>query len=470
MLPRYQQLYESLRQQILAGSLAPGTRLPSSRVLAKQLKISRNTAISALEQLCSEGYAAAKKNSGIYVLPTLPTNWDQSLHSQITQPLPLSRRGQQLFDDSRMNIRSGAFATGIPNLKQFPFSLWNRYISRYARNPRLNWQGYTQQGGLLALRKIIAESLRITRGIQCSPQQVLITRGTQFSLSITANLLTDLEDRIWLENPGYPGARAVFSVAGLKIVGQTVDAEGLSPQKKAWNKPPKLIYVTPSHQYPLGVVMSAARRRQLLAQAALHKSWLLEDDYDSEFRYAGAPLAALQALSPNQVIYLGTFSKTLFPALQIGYMVLPEHLVEPFRTYQARHHREPAYVVQNALHDFICDGHYSAHLRKMRQIYHYRKKLLISLGQEYLGTDFQFNVSDTGLHLTILLPSDINDLIIEAEASRAGVVVNALSHYCLPGTPKSQKQSGLVLGFGDVSENNLQRAGKILMSILRKKF
>ncbi len=467
-LPRYKQLYEALRQQILDGLLPPGTRLPSSRILAKQLKLSRNTAIAALSQLCAEGYAEARPASGIYVLPTLPAEWNTDSDDKpgSTTVLNLSSRGLRISKDAQKIGMRGAFTPGIPDLKNFPFALWQRYVARYARNPRLSWQGYPCQGGHTELRQIIAEYLRLFRGIRCDAQQILITHGTQSSLQLTANLLTDHEDCVWMENPGYPGAHSAFTAAGLTVIGQPVDAEGLAPANQAWQKPPRLIYVTPSHQYPLGMVMTAARRRQLLTRAAQHNTWFIEDDYDSEFRYSNAPLAAMQALSPQQVIYLGTFSKTLFPALRVGYMVLPENIVDAFRATQARHHREPAYVVQSALTDFIRDGHYNAHVRKMRYKYQARQEALVRLFQQELGSLVQWSGLDTGLHLAALLPSGIDDWVVETQASQQGVIARCLQNYYVPSSLISTPSPGLVLGFGDASPQDIARAGKILARIL----
>ncbi len=319
-LPHYKQLYEALRQQIIDGLLLPGMCLPSSRVLAKQLVLSRNTVSAAIDQLCAEGYAAARAKSGVYILATTPINWQINKNKIISSKIKkgLSTRGEQIAKQADTPPARGAFAGGVPDLKQFPFALWQRYILRHARNPKLDWQMNTNHGGDLDLRQTLANYLRITRGISCTAMQILITHGTQHSLALCADLLADQNDAVWMENPGYTGARCAFTAADLTIINQPVDAEGIFPAENAWQNPPRFIYTTPSHQFPTGVVMSAARRRHLLARAALHNTLIIEDDYDSEFRYEAAPIAALHALAPNQVIYLGTFSKMLFPALRIG--------------------------------------------------------------------------------------------------------------------------------------------------------
>lgn len=469
-LPRYKQLYEELRTQILNGLLTPGLKLPSSRQLAKRLNLSRNTTIAALNQLCAEGYAESRPASGIYILPAWPARWDKLSNLKNVQMtgITLSSRGQRLYQDAPKHRAHGAFIPGVPDLKLFPWALWQRYLSRYARNPKLNWQSYPQQGGLKELQQIIMEHLRIFRGIQCLPQQVLITHGTQNSLNLIVSLLTDAQDPVWMENPGYPGARSAFLSGDLHIIGQDVDAQGIAPALSAWKNPPRLIYVTPSHQYPLGVVMSASRRQQLLMQASGKPTWFIEDDYDSEFRFEGAPIAAMQAIAPHQVIYLGTFSKTLFPALGIGYMVLPENCIDAFRAVQARHQREPAYVLQCALANFIADGHYSAHVRTMRQEYCHRKTVLVNLLRENLGEQVQLQGTDTGLHLTLILPSHIDSEQIETQAYQQGIIARSLKKYYLPSAQAKNLFEGTVLGFGQTDSKKIVRAGKILTNIIEQ--
>lgn len=464
-LPRYKQLYEAIRQLILDGWLSPGACLPSSRLLTQELKLSRNTALAAIDQLCAEGYAETRPASGVYVLPTAP-NWDLSgVHRVLSSTLSLSNRGQRLSKDARPVVKNGFFSSNIPDLRQFPFELWQRYVNRYARNPKLSWQAYPRQGGCLELRQAIAEYVRTARGIQCDAKQILITHGAQAGLQLVAHLLADAGDRVWLENPGYPGAYNAFTAAGLCTIGQPVDEEGIAPALKAWRKPPRLIYTTPSHQFPLGVVMSAARRRQLLAQASQHKTWIIEDDYDSEFRYSGTPLAALQALSANQVIYLGSFSKTLFPALRIGYLILPENLFDDFRAFQARHLREPSYVTQSALADFIRDGHFSAHIRKMRREYQYRRDALITLFEKNFHDNVQLKGTSAGLHLLVQLPKGADDSAIEQQANQYGIAARSIQHY---NYHHRLKLSALILGFGHTDLTEIDKAGNLLIKVIKR--
>jgi len=461
-LPRYKRLYEALRQQILDGLLLPGMCLPSSRIIAQQLGLARNTVLAAIEQLCAEGYAKSHAKSGVYILATSPPT-----NKLITTPhqLNLSSRGQQLAEQANSVPMRGAFAPGIPDLKQFPFELWQRYVARHARNPKLDWQANPQHGGDISLRQILADYLRLTRSISCDAEQIIITNGTQQSLQLVANLLANPGDPIWMEDPGYVGARSAFTAATLQIIPQPVDSDGIAPAENAWQRSPKLIYTTPSHQYPTGVVMSASRRRNLLALAAQHQTWIIEDDYDGEFRYAGTPLAALQALAPDQVIYLGTFSKIFFPALHIGYMVLPKHVVNAFRVMQARHQREPSYITQKALADFIYDGHASAHIRKMRREYRIRRDILATLLQNKLGKLVTLGGLETGLHLAANLPSTLNDQAIAEKAYQRGIMTSALSRYTI--NPAATNSSGLILGFGDADQQDILHAGEALCQLIK---
>ncbi len=462
-LPRYKQLYEALRQQIIDGFLLPGMCLPSSRIISQQLEISRNTVLAAIEQLCAEGYAVARPKSGIYILSTAPNNHNNAkITSSNRVKRHLSVRGNNMFKLAQTMSMRGAFAVGVPDLQQFPYDLWQRYVSRYARNPKLDWQAHPQQGGDLELRQALADYLRIVRSIRCDPKQILITHGTQHSLQLVADLLADPTDQVWVEDPGYIGARCAFHAAGLTVVNQPVDNDGLSPIVVPDQPSPRLIYTTPSHQYPTGVVMSAARRRQLLALAAAQQSWIIEDDYDSEFRYEGSPLAALHALAPEQVIYLGTFSKTLFPSLHLGYMVLPAQFEDAFRLTQVRHQREPSYVLQKTLADFIRDGHFSTHIRKMRREYQSRRDILVELLHRELGELIHLGGIDTGLHLVAHLPTALNDQEIATKAYQQGVVTAALT----PRYYSTSQASGLLLGFGDAHPQNIPRAGKVLAEII----
>lgn len=463
-LPRYQQLYEALRQQILDGSLLPGTRLPSSRNLAKALNYSRNTVITALEQLCAEGYTCTRAKSGIYVLANPPTQWHAPIQLHSAEKLILSERGKDIANAAPISALRGAFAVGTPDLSQFPFALWQRYLTAYARNPKLEWLLNVNQGGCLELRQILTNYLRVTRGITCTANQILITSSTQHSLQLIADLLADLNDTVWIENPGYQGARCAFHASGLTVINQPVDDQGIAPPLTAWHQPPRLIYTTPSHQFPTGVIMSAQRRLELLNLAIQHQTWVIEDDYDSEFRYTGSPLAAMHSLAPQQVIYLGTFSKVFFPALKVSYMILPEPLIPAFSATQIRHLRAPSYMVQIALADFIQQGHASTHIRKMRREYQLRHDALTQLLQNKLGNKIRLSGMATGLHIVAYLPDHFDDQVLTAQARQLGITVTPLSNYYQP--YKNPYPSGLVLGFGSANLTDITRAGTLLCQLI----
>lgn len=462
-LPRYQALYEALRQQILDGLLLPGMCLPSSRVMSDALGFSRNTVITAIEQLCVEGYAQARAKSGVYILSTVPVRWENQ-RAIVTKHQPtISTRGHAILKESRIPPTRGAFVPGIPDIHHFPFTLWQRYLTRHTRNAPADLFFNQTQGGDLGLRQALADYLRLARGVCCEARHIIITHGTQYSLQLVADLLANPQEVVWMEEPGYAGARAAFTAAHLNIMYQSVDQEGLACATNAWRQPPKLIYTTPSHQYPTGVVMSAARRRDLLAHAAEHHCLIIEDDYDSEFRYETKPLAALHALAPNQVIYLGTLNKIFFPGLHIGYMVLPDALADDFRKAQVRLHKEPSYIVQKALADFFRDGHASSYIRKMRSEYQAKRDVLVALLQKNLGDIVQLGGLETGLHLVVYLSKKMNDQVIAAKAQEQGIVVAALSNYYMHTKPV---RSGLILGFGNASVPQIKRAGKVLCEII----
>ncbi len=325
--PRQRQLHECLRHGIRSGMLGAGTRLPASRTLAQELGVSRNTVLYAYDQLSTEGFVLPDRR-GTVVAPlaalAVPTRAVPALRSR------LSRRAQgvPLLPDAEL---SAAFAPGVPALGSFPTTLWRRLLDRAWTGIRPAQLNYADPAGDMSLRNAIAEHLRVARGALVDSSQVFITDGTQSSLDLCARAFADPGDTVWMENPGYQGALVAFRSAQLRPIGIVVDAEGMAPTTRDWQQhPPKLIYVTPSHQYPTGSVLSLERRLALIAQARKAAALIIEDDYDSEFRHDGPPLACLQGLAPDApVLYLGTFSKTMFPGLRIGFVVVPASLAPP---------------------------------------------------------------------------------------------------------------------------------------------
>jgi GntR family transcriptional regulator/MocR family aminotransferase len=324
---------------------------------------------------------------------------------------------------------------------------------------------YARHGGHAPLREVLAEYLRVTRSVRLSPEQILITSGTHQSLDLCARLLTDANDMVWIENPGYWGARRLFEANDLQLRPIEVDRDGMSPSLADMQTTPKLIYVTPSHQYPLDVVMSLTRRRLLLEYAGSVGAWVLEDDYDSEFRYKGRPIASLQGLDHhNRVIYMGTFSKVLYPGIRVGYIVVPLDLVKPFRIGLADIQRPGQMAVQAALADFIKQGHFTKHVRNVRLRYGQSRALLQHTLQSYLLPTVQLSNADAGLHLVVHLPKDCNDVVLANEARQQQIDVRPLSaYYVVPPVTR-----GIVVGYGYLPLAQIVPAAKRLAELVNK--
>ncbi|QCR37408.1 PLP-dependent aminotransferase family protein [Nissabacter sp. SGAir0207] len=463
---------QCLRTAIADGSIPPGSRLPATRDLARELEVSRNTVLYAYEQLQAEGYLQAKTGSGTAVAEILPDSYltavaGQSYHiERYAKEARLSKRGGTLMGYANASPHQwGAFVPGVPDVREFPHALFSSIQRKINRDPLHHHLTYSHQGGSYELQQALVEYLRVTRSVQCDVDQILITEGTHQGIDLIAKMLCDPGDRVWFEEPGYWGARNILRINGAELQPVPVDGQGLVPPAPE-GAPPKLIFVTPSHQYPLGAVMSLPRRQQLLALAREQGSWIIEDDYDSEFRFSGQPYPALQGLEPDApVIYLGTFSKTLYPALRIGYMVLPKPLASAMKLASAELYRGGHFLIQTALAQFMREGHYTAHIRRMRLLYGRRRAYLVSLIQRYLGPEFLHEYDhDAGLHLVLVLPKGCDDVKIAAHALRRGVKVRPLSQYFMC----RQSRRGLLLGFACVEESAMLPAFNVLRDSLIK--
>jgi GntR family transcriptional regulator/MocR family aminotransferase len=452
--PLFRQLYDGLRQSILNGRLAPGVRLPATRRLAEELGVSRNTVLNAYEQLLAEGYLEGKVGSGTYVPRTLPEEMLQVQASGTQRPTPsrrrrLSQRGELLAAAAgRLLPSSGLprpFRPGIPALDAFPFGTWQRLAAHYHRYPTRDLLNYNYSAGHAPLRRAIAEHLGLARAVHCGPEQVLVISGAQQGLDIIARILLDPGDAVWIEDPGYRSARSALRGAGATLVPVPVDTEGLDVATGTARCPDaRLVYVSPSHQYPLGVMMSLSRRLALLEWARRADAWVVEDDYDSEFRYAGRPLAALQGLDrEGRVIYLGTFSKTLFPSLRLGYLVVPEDLVDNFTAARVVMDRQPSTLTQAVVADFITEGHFLRHIRRMRTLYRERQDALLRAARRELDGLVEVCPCETGLHLMGWLPDGVDDRQAFKAAARAGIEAPPLSSYSL----EPCRRGGLLLGY-----------------------
>ncbi|MGE8320643.1 MAG: PLP-dependent aminotransferase family protein [Comamonas sp.] len=461
----HRQLYRILKDGILRAALPAGSKLPPSREMAQTLGIARNTVVQVYEQLALEGLVQAGVGRGTYVAEVAPAFEDQPPPTPVQRRgTPLSRRGRAIVGGARASpLQWGAFAPGVPELRMFPGAVWSRLHAQAWRElaaPRLS---YATGAGHPALREAIAEHLQGTRGVACSAEQILITSGAQQALHLIAQLLADPGDTVWLEDPGYWGARSVFRMAGLQLQPIALDGEGLAPTPQQLQVPPRLMFVSPSHQYPTGVLMGHGRRRQLLDYAASHRVWIVEDDYDSEFRFASRPLPALQGLDERgRVIYLGTFSKTMFPSLRLAYLVLPRDLTESFARALNELFREGQTMQQMVLAQFMRQGHYVNHIRRMRLVYGERRRVLIDEITQRLGGAVSVLGGDAGLHLVLGLPPGTDDETIARQAIKQGVLTRPLSLYSL----RPDSAPGLVLGYGAVTEEEIRHSFGLLSRVI----
>lgn len=453
--PLNRQLYRTLRDAIIAGQLVTDRPLPPSRALAESLQIARNTVLHAYEQLVAEGYLQTRPGAGTFVSFAADTPPAAVSVNQANSAAPgLSQRGLALLDAMPQTGREyAAFSPGLPDLQAFPWPQWQRLLLQAHRDTPAADYGYRVEGGHAALKAALAQYLPLSRGVNCTADNILITGGTQQSFDLIARAVSEPGDTVWMEEPGYPGARMAWLANGLQLCATALDKEGLN-----WpalpGKSPRLIYVTPSHQYPLGSVMSLARRQALLAEAGRHGAWIVEDDYDSEFRHGGRPLAAMQGLDRNgQVLYLGTFSKVMFPALQLGYLVAPTALITPLRRLQKALWRESNYAQQAALAAFIDEGHFTAHLRRMRLLYAQRQEKLRNILADKLP-GWPVHGGEAGMHMALQLPAGLDDQAISRELAALGVTAVPLSDYCYNTPPFP----GLVLGYAGVQDVELVRA------------
>ncbi len=448
-LPLHRQLYEALRRALLDGKLAAGERLPSSRDLAQDLNLSRNTVVAAINQLSVEGYLLSQVGSGTYVNDSVPRAAARTTRALGQQGAQLSRRGERLagaYSASRLEVEQ--FTPGIADFSAFPVTLWQRLQNKHWRMTYPDMLDYSRSGGYAPLRRAVADYLRVFRSVQLDADQVLITSGTQQSLELCAHLLADHGDTVWVEDPAYWGAVKAFMATGLQMHPVPVDEQGIAPRPADEDHPPRLIYLTPSHQYPTGAVMSLARRHQLLACAAQHKAWVLEDDYDSEFRFSGPPISSLEGLDKDgRVLYMGTFSKVLYPGLKLGYLVVPKPLVEAFRQAHYDLNRPGQMPVQAALAEFIEMGHFASALRRARQSYAERRHALVEALRPCLqdGARGAFiGGAEQGLHLCVRLPQRVDDVALAQALAQRGLLVRPLSAYCL----ERRDLRGLILGYG----------------------
>ena len=464
--PLYQQIYDSFRSRIIRGDLRAGDLVPSSRELARESRISRLPVLTAYAQLLAEGYFESRVGAGTFISSSLP--------SRSTGSLPSAARGQRLLSAQVAALPKyerpswaeslGPFQVGQPELQKCPIEIWLRLVARYSRRMRLKALQYAGAMGLPELREAIATYLRTSRGVRCEAQQVMIVSGSQQALDLASRVLLEAGRAAWVEEPGYWLVHHVLKAARCRIVPVPVDAEGLNVTAGIkLNRNARAAFVAPSHQYPLGVTMSAARRLQLLEWAQRSRAWIIEDDYDSEYRYGSLPIASLQGLDRNaRVIYIGTFSKVMFPSLRLGYLVIPVDLIERFAAMRQVMDICPTHITQAVMSDFIREGHFARHVRRMRPIYAERRRVLVAELERQLGDNVTIMGDQAGMHLAIFLTPGRDDRKIAATAARQSLWLSPLSSSYVGRTPRH----GFVLGFGNTKANEIPQAVRHLRKLI----
>jgi len=470
-IPLNKQIYHGYRMAILRGHLRAGQAVPSSRELATEIQVSRFPVLHAYAQLLAEGYFETRRRSGTFVTVSLPEQL-MSIEPQLAAaippsgPRPLARRSLLIppFEGPALRRGWGAFGVYQPAFDQFPYEVWSSLVTRHSRNPSADALHHIDPLGSERFREAVCYYLRTARAVQCNPNQIMIVSGSQQALDITARVLLDPGSRVFVEEPGYQLQRTVLTAAGGNLLPVPVDADGMDIASAIMQYgDARAAFVTPSHQYPLGSTMSLSRRLQLLNWAQNSGAWIIEDDYDSEYRFESRAIASLQGLDVNaRVIYIGTFSKVLFPSLRIGYLVIPPDLVERFTAMRAAMDIFPPYLYQEVLADFMSLGHFGRHIRSMRQLYAQRRKVLIQSLQQELGQMLEVHGAEAGMHVTITLPAGQNDVEITAKAAADGLWVTPLS----PSYSGEKARHGLVLGFGSTPAEQIHRAVCRLRALL----
>jgi GntR family transcriptional regulator/MocR family aminotransferase len=442
-------------------------KLPSTRALASQLNVSRNTVLNAYQQLMVEGYLESTVGNGTFVAQVLPDHLFTPVGPNDPMDTTSREPGVPRFSDhAKLQLEApqlddvtlwpqGAlprpFRFGVPALQVFPYKLWSRLVVRRARSMSVNFFTYQDLAGYRPLREAIAAHVTVSRRVQCIPDQIIIVPGAQEGMDLVARLLIDKGNAVWMEDPGYLQARGVFLGSGAEIIPVPVDQEGLIVEAGIARAPrARLAYVTPSHQFPLGVTMALTRRLALLEWAKQANAYILEDDYDSEYRFARRPLPALQGLDDaGRVIYVGTFSKMLFPALGIGYLILPQPLVSAVERVLAFINTHPPILEQMVLTDFIVEGHLSRHLRRMRNLYAERRAALLEAAQEL---PLEIYPPEAGIHCVGWLPDGMDDLALTREATKQDIHLVPVSSFSI----EPLKRKGIILGYSEYSPEQIQ--------------
>jgi GntR family transcriptional regulator/MocR family aminotransferase len=476
----HQRLYRGLRAAILDGRLAPCTRLPSTRALAREMRVSRNVVVDAFEQLSGEGYIEGRIGSGTYVAETLPELAVASAHSRGVTPPP--RRDLRLSQHARdvlslhplpapgLPRRQGLpydFRYGQPALEDFPYATWAKLVARCARRMSTRSMTYGRVRGFAPLCEAIVDHLRRARGVRAVSEQVIIVSGTQQAIDLISRMLLDRGDRVVVEEPCYQAARQIFLGLGAQLLPIPVDTAGLDVMMLPRSSPVRLAYVTPSHQFPLGGVLPLDRRVEILRWADHSGAYVLEDDYDGEFHYRIQPVEALQGLDrAGRVLYVGSFSKVLFPSLRIAYLVVPEELVPAVTALKFLMDCGAPRFQQEVLAEFIAEGHFERHLRRMRVLYAARRRIMLDALAQALGDRIDVIGAEAGLHIVVYLrglgPEAVPELVKRAAAGGVGIYPMA-PYYMIP-----PRRAGLILGYASLNERDIRAGVHALAEILER--
>ncbi len=471
--PLHRQVYDGFRSAILRGDLRPGQRVPSSRDLAAELRISRLPVLNAYAQLMAEGYFESRAGAGTFVAGDLPESLTSCRRPTSrpaearSGPRPAARRAALYPSYERFPWARGWGAFGLhqPALEHFPFHIWASLVARHSLSPRVTALHRFDPLGSEPFREAICEYLRTSRAVRCDPRQVIIVSGSQQALDISARVLLDPGNTVWVEEPGYWLARNLLTGAGCRLAPVPVDEEGLDVATGVkLARAARVAYVTPSHQFPLGATMSLRRRLELLNWAQRSGSWIIEDDYDSEYRYESMPVASLQGLDSNsRVVYIGTFSKVLFPSLRLGYIVIPSDLVGRFVAVRYATDIFPPYLTQEAMADFMREGHFARHIRRTRLLYRERRTALVeNLAREF-GDRLEVHGAEAGMHLVVTLPERLNDTEVAVNAAAAGLWLWPLS----TAYAAEPRRHGFILAFGSTTPAEMPGAVRRLRAALR---
>jgi GntR family transcriptional regulator / MocR family aminotransferase len=456
----YRWLYASLRTEILHGRLRSGARLPATRDLARQYRLSRGTIVGAFEVLKSEGYLQGVVGSGTYVSKILPDTLLEvgrapgSRAAEQRKPLRLSNYAKRLKLFSGFEMRpSRAFRANVPALNLFPTTVWAQITARRLRHASMLHLLGSDTLGYGPLRDALANYLNTSRGVNCGRDQIVIVSGVQEALDLTARILLNPGDRVCMEDPGYLGARMAFEAIGARVIGARVDDEGMKVRGLSLYGL-RLVYITPGHQFPLGITMSLPRRLELLEWIRKSNAVVFEDDYDSEYRYSGPPIPALQGFDHNgSVIFAGSFSKVLFPSLRLGYLVVPSKLIPHFEAAISLTKRHAPVPEQVVLCDFITEGHFARHLRRMREVYAERLSILLEGARQKLAGLLEISTIEAGLQSVGWLRNGIDDKSATKAAAARNVEVFPLSRY----TRGKVEREGLQLGFAALEPREIRR-------------